>query len=148
MYDENNVNLNLDKQNDGTKSCPFCGAVVSDKYDVCPVCGTIISPQYSEAKNEYNRVIQENKTKSDGHDLAIASMCCGIASLFFCWSLLFSVGFGIAGIILSCESKKKGDTSGFRTAGLVTSIIGISLTILLILFIIGVFGFFIASAPY
>lgn len=152
MCDENNVDLNLDKDmnqaSSGTKTCSFCGAVISDKYDVCPVCGTIISSKYSDAKAEYDKVLQDDKLKSDAHDLAIASMCCGIASLLFCWSLLFGIGFAIAGIVLACESKKKGDVSGFRTAGLVTSIISIVLTVLLILFVIYMFVLILWAVPY
>lgn len=70
----------------------------------------------------------------------LVSMIMGIFSTALCWVpfvSFFSFAAGIAGIILSVLSGKKNeDTPGFRKAGLICSIIGLSLSVLVGLVII------------
>lgn len=58
--------------------------------------------------------------------LALASFLCGLGSLVCC-----TPAAGVVGIILSHIAKKKGNTSGMRKAGLVCSICGIVLSVLI-----------------
>lgn len=64
-----------------------------------------------------------------GKNLAIASLVLGIASivcLFFGIGSLLSIAAGIVGIVMASKSKKEGFVGGIRTAGFVTSIIGLA----------------------
>lgn len=59
---------------------------------------------------------------------AAGSLVLGIVAIafwFFGMASLLSVVLGIVGICLAGKAKEKGDDSGMRTGGLVTSIIGL-----------------------
>ena len=66
----------------------------------------------------------------DAHKKAVTSMVLGIVgtalSLWGYFSLA-SIVLGIIGIVMASNSKKEGEKSGIRTAGLVLSIISLSL---------------------
>ena len=72
----------------------------------------------------------ENNEAVRGKGNATASLVLGILSVLFCFGIVTSVVsiiLGIIGMACSDNAKKKGFTGGTRTAGLVLSIIGMSL---------------------
>lgn len=74
-----------------------------------------------------------------GKKFAITSLILGIASIVFCFfgiSSVVSVGAGIVGIIMAIKAKNEGFVGGMRTAGFVTSIVGLSLGAIMLLFMI------------
>ena len=68
-----------------------------------------------------------------GKGYAIASLVCGIVSLVLFMFGVFAI-VAIVGIVLACLAKKNGFVGGIRTAGFVTSIIGLSLGALYIVY--------------
>ena len=60
----------------------------------------------------------------------IISLILGIASILFFWVILFSIPASVLGIIFSIMQKKTSPNK-IAAAGLVTSIIGLCLTVLL-----------------
>ena len=73
---------------------------------------------------------RESKKSDCGKDSAVACLVLGILAVLFCFQLITSVIAPLLGIIgLECagNAKKKGFTGGIRTAGLVLSIIGLTL---------------------
>ncbi|WP_459481745.1 DUF4190 domain-containing protein [Clostridium saccharoperbutylacetonicum] len=73
--------------------------------------------------------------------LAVASLVFGIISLVLCWVLIYSIITSITGIILGIISiVQKRDGFKIALAGLVTSIIGLLLSILFSAIVI--LGFF------
>ena len=124
--------------------CPKCGKECSDEVNFCDNCGTALTsssavipgndvpvsynPQnYSQPGtnpyqyNQYNNTVPINGPVP-GKGKATASLVLGILSFFFVPVIL-----GIIGLVLSCQSKKEGYQSGVRTAGFVTSLIGLIL---------------------
>lgn len=92
--------------------------------------------------NDYNNNWQNNgyppaspQGPQPGQGLASGSLVCGITSLvlsiMFGWTTflaLVGMVIGIVGIVLAVNAKKKGNTTGTQTAGLVLSIIGACLS--------------------
>ena len=66
--------------------------------------------------------------------MAVASLILGIVSIVFSFIGLFIPGLlvGILGLVLGIMAKKKAP-SGMATAGLVLSIVGVSLTLLVLI---------------
>ena len=80
--------------------------------------------------NEYNVNGPQQSGNEPGKITAIASLVCGILSIFFSFfgiTAILSVLFGIAGLVLASNSKKAGFIGGMRTAGFALSIIGLVL---------------------
>jgi len=63
-----------------------------------------------------------------GKGLAVASLVMGILALVNMFWMVPGIIFGILGIIFAAIAKKKGNTSGMGTAGLIMSIIGLVLS--------------------
>jgi hypothetical protein len=63
--------------------------------------------------------------------LAIVSLVTGILSIVSCCTCILPFGFGIAGIVCAIISNKRGK-NGLATAGLICSIVGIALVIIMI----------------
>jgi hypothetical protein len=82
----------------------------------CSNCGKPLKePELNTFENQFN--IQ-----------ALLSMIFGICSIVFCWGMgIFSIGFGIAGLVLYFSSKKTDPKNGMALAGLICSIIGLSI---------------------
>lgn len=79
-----------------------------------------------------------------GKGTATASLVLGIISLVFCWMYLASflgIITGIVGIICASNSYKAGNTSGVQKAGLVCSIIGLSLSSIVFVSCVACLGF-------
>lgn len=74
----------------------------------------------------------ENKNKSS---LGIASLPLGIVSIVFCWLFIISIPTGILAIIFGIKGIKK-IGSKLGKAGLITGIVGLSLTLLSIILLV------------
>ena len=91
-----------------------------------------MSDQNFSDYQDYNTEFQQDPMQTGNHEngqkkdaLAIAALVLGIVSIVVCCcSGIFSIPFGIGGIICAVLSKKNGK-SGMATAGLVCSIIGL-----------------------
>lgn len=77
--------------------------------------------------------------QKQSNPLAIVGLVMGILSIVFACCYGIGVFFGIAGIICSALSKKKGK-SGMGTAGLICSIIGTVLSVIMIIYVVVVFA--------
>lgn len=78
----------------------------------------------------------EKDAKSDG----IVSLILGIVSIVFCWMGMF-FGFGVVGCMAAVASKKaKHENNGLAIAGLITSIIGTVLGLLMVVILFVVMG--------
>lgn len=91
--------------------------------------------------NDQNVVVNTTPEKKTDA-LAIVSMILGIVSIILvCCSPYVAVVVAIVGIVLSIISKKNNGKSGMGTAGLICSIVGIALSvIMIILAFIGLFA--------
>lgn len=103
------------------KFCTKCGAQNEDGLAFCSSCGASL--------NSENVAGGEKKPLNTQ---ALLGMIFGIAALVFCWSYGFGVLCGIAGLILSLMARKKEPKNGMATAGLICSIIGIALGVILL----------------
>ena len=112
--------------------CPKCGKECSDEVKFCDNCGTALTSSSNQQNyyqpgiipyqyNQYDNTAPINGPVP-GKGKATASLVLGILSFFFVPVIL-----GIIGLVLSCQSKKEGCQSGVRTAGFVTSLIGLIL---------------------
>jgi len=61
-----------------------------------------------------------------------ASLVLGIASIVFCWTIVIGLIAGVLGLIFSLKQKRI-YPNGINTAGLVTSIIGLALSVIYII---------------
>jgi magnesium-transporting ATPase (P-type) len=70
-----------------------------------------------------------------GKGQAIASMVLGICCLVFSFGAFFSIAMAIVGLVLGVISKRKlfdyGAPTGMATAGIIMSIIGLALSVIL-----------------
>lgn len=72
--------------------------------------------------------------------VAVAALICGIMGIVFCWLPMVDLGLNIAGLICAIVTlSKKYDNKGMAIGGLVTSIIGLLLSIYIMIcfFIVG-----------
>ena len=92
----------------------------------------------NNGNNLFNTVVnntQPTPPTTPAHGMAIASMVLGIVSLalilvnnlFAEISVPGSLAAAIVGIVLAAMAKKKGNNTGIRKAGLITSIVGTAL---------------------
>lgn len=82
--------------------------------------------------------------KSDA--LAVVSLVMGILSILLCCCYGIGIVFGIAGIICGALAKKKGQSGGLSTAGLVCSIVGSVFSVIAIIYYAWAIAF-VASDP-
>ena len=66
------------------------------------------------------------------HGFAVASLVLGILSIVLCCCSYAGIICGILGLIFSILAKKEGNTEGINKAGLVLSIIGVAIFVILI----------------
>ena len=90
-------------------------------------------PIYSSSSSAYTE--NGNSSNQAGSGLAKASLVLGIISLVclvinWMYLSLVSIILGIIGLVLASSAKKEGNKSGIRTAGFVTSLIGLILGVL------------------
>jgi len=82
--------------------------------------------------------------KYDGY--SIASMILGIASIVFCFYFIIGLASGIVGLVFAIKQRKE-NPNKMATAGLITSIIGIVLAVLIGLFMLSFLSVFFGMAP-
>lgn len=141
--------------------CTKCGKQVKKTDKFCQYCGTTIKAEEtkktttkkvaSEKKEAVKKVtktvekekpvkeevkVETKEVQSRKKGFGIAGMVLGILSIVFCWCGLWVVIFPILGLIFSLISKK----NGFKVVGLITSIVGFFLQIIVTLFTVLVFG--------
>lgn len=90
-------------------------------------------PQYQN----YGQPQYQNygQPQENGKGLAIASMVLGIVACVFCWSWYIVIPTGVVGLILGLVYKKKGGQSGMAKAGIICSIVALSLLVLMYILI-------------
>ena len=118
--------------------CKYCGAALKGGYKFCDNCGAPVEAEKETVKVEPEMVEDPYQNTFDSmdaqkpesaHPFAIASMCCGIVGLVFCWCFgsaldIVAIVFGI----LTLVQNKSGKT--FAIVGLATGGAGLLLTIL------------------
>ena len=123
--------------------CTKCGKDIEKTDKFCQYCGTEVKAEEKketkvvktvEKKKEAKEEVKVEKVENNGaatkKGLAIASMILGIIGIVFSWCGLWVVIFPILALIFALCSKK----SGFKIAGLITSIVGFVLQIIVTLF--------------
>jgi len=145
--------------------CKKCGKEISKNDAFCQYCGTKVESEEAETKvtvvekrNEKKEKVKAEKVKAEkveavkvesvnsssntqpGKGLAIASMALGIAGivLTFVFGPLAFV-LSILGLIFALVAKRK---CAFKTAGLITSIVGLVLQVIVTIIIIVFFSAF------
>ena len=125
--------------------CKKCGKKINKTDKFCQYCGTEVSKDavVSEPKSKVEKVVEKKeepkvetvKTASENKPskgLAIAGMAVGIVGLLF--SLIFgpfAFVLPVVGLILSLCAK---GNSGFKTAGIITSIVAFVIEIIITVF--------------
>ncbi len=91
--------------------------------------------QYYQPNNYTN--YQPQQYQEAKKTFGIISLICGIVAILCCVSFILGVPAGIVGIVMGCMSLKKKEASkGLPIAGIITSSLGILLTIILLIFVI------------
>lgn len=88
-------------------------------------------------------------TKIPGKSAGIASLVLGILSivgLFTGVGSILSLVFGIVGLCLASRARKLGFETGVRTAGFVTSLIGLIISALIVLIVLLIGGALVGGA--
>ena len=80
------------------------------------------------------------------NDFGITSLILGIFSIIFSWSAILGIPAGIIGIVFSVKQKKI-YSNGIATGGLVTSIMGLVISVLILILFIVSFVPFIRMMP-
>ncbi len=137
--------------------CESCGSSVPDGQAFCSNCGAPVNqaaPQAAQAQPVYQQpvaqpvqpvyqqpvvaqpvvqpvIVQQPAAKSSG--LAIAGLIMGIFTLIFCWVPVVGFILGILGLIFSIAgiAKKNGGAKGAAIAGLVMTIIGAIISVVM-----------------
>lgn len=145
--------------------CNNCGTQLPDNANVCSNCGTPVNggaqqpqyqqpvqpqyqqpvqPQYQQpVQPQYQQPVQPQyqqpyaapQGKQPGHGMAIAALVCGLVGLFF-----FPAILGAIATILGSVAKKKGNTSGVATGGMVLGIIDVAWWLLTLIICGGFIG--------
>lgn len=95
------------------------------------------TPYQQSYANTYS---EPQQPKNQTNILAIVGLVLGILSIVLSCCYGIGILFGIAGIICSALSKKKGK-SGVGTAGLICSIVGTVFSVLMIIYFIAIFAY-------
>ena len=83
----------------------------------------------------------QNQPEQPGKGLGIAAMVCGILSLLLIFLFMpLGIGCGIAGLVMGIIGRKKNKKDGMALAGIITSSIGIGLSVLLIILVVVLVG--------
>ena len=120
--------------------CKYCGISIPNDTVFCPSCGKQVS---SSAEAESKQLVTreepqptgETTSPQEGGDshsrgYAITSLACGIGSLACIWysySTVVGIAAGIVGLIFGIKANKL-QKQGMATAGVITSIVGLTLS--------------------
>ena len=110
--------------------------------------------QYSQNQYNQNQYYPNYPVVVPGKNKAVASLVLGILSIVFIWggfSGSVSLILSVIGLILASSAKKDGYDEGIRTAGFVTSLIGLIgglLAVLACVACIGAFGAFTGTKEF
>ncbi|MBQ3215447.1 MAG: DUF4190 domain-containing protein [Oscillospiraceae bacterium] len=124
--------------------CPNCGAQNADNAPFCANCGSRFEQQAPAAPTYAPPVAPAYApttgyvpaaVSNPGKGVGIAAMILGILSLVLWCYIWVSIPAGLVGLILGAigikKSKDAGMGNGMAVAGLVTSIVGIALWVLM-----------------
>ncbi len=103
--------------------CDKCGHEVEQGKNFCSNCGSEVrqeTPEYFEGSVDEQTSVSDYEEPKGTDGLAVASLVCGIGSIFFAGIIL-----GILGIIFFRMSVNKTGKSGMATAGMICGIIGL-----------------------
>lgn len=82
-----------------------------------------------------------SQPEQPGKGLGIAGMVCGILSLLLIFVFMpLGIGCGIAGLVMGIIGRKKNKKDGMALAGIITSSIGLGLSVLLIILVVVLVG--------
>ncbi len=95
---------------------------------------------YPNGARPYPGGPQQPRSKYSGQ--SIACMVVGIVAVVFCETVILGIGCGIAAIILYGLAHSKGERNGMLTAGLVTGIVGLAISVFVL------FGLIVAGSVY
>ena len=128
--------------------CESCGSSVPDGQAFCSNCGAPVTqavPQAAPAQPVYQQpvaqpvqpvyqpvMVQQPVAKSSG--MAIAGLIMGIFTVIFCWVPVVGFILGVLGLIFSIAgiAKKNGGAKGAAIAGLVLTIIGAIVSVIML----------------
>ena len=153
--------------------CKNCGAQLSEGAAFCPNCGTAVvkdvaepvyqqpaepqQPVYQQPVYQqpvYQPVVNGAPRSNPGKGMGIAALVMGIVSCCFFWIPYFNIiclMMCIAGVILSAigikKSKSAGASVGVSVAGLVLSSIGLVLSLISCVVVLGLLAE-ASSHPY
>lgn len=102
----------------------------SQNYPVPP------QPQYSYGSGGAYQYQTQPQPAPEKNGMALASLVMGILSLICCCCGYAGIGFGALGIIFALLSRKEEPMCGQAKTGLILSIIGLSITVLVIIVVI------------
>ena len=104
--------------------CPKCGAELREQAKFCDQCGVALYPDPSVGKST-------------------ATLMCGILSIFFSPTVVFSLLFGILALMMGTPPEPSVKLDGKATAGKITGIIGVALAAvsMIAIIILGVVGY-------
>ena len=123
--------------------CEKCGFNNNDGASFCRNCGAPITNAAQQSYPPYQPPVQTVKPKIPSLGMGITSMVLGATTCaFLCYAVLI-FPCAIVGLILGCmansRAKAVGLKNGFATAGIITSVIGIVMVLLSLVFFIFLF---------
>lgn len=112
--------------------CLKCGSEIDDNSSFCPNCGEKIqtnnfTPFNNEQKNYYN-------LNNQSIGLGVASLVLGILAIVSFWSIIPPVIFAVLSIVFGAIQISKKCGKAMSIAGIITSIIGIILVVIMFIF--------------
>ena len=126
--------------------CKMCGSQIPDGADVCNVCGAVQKKQNSA---DNSTIVSESSPirETTAEDIfAIVSVSASIAGLFFGFIMM------IVGLVFGILGRKSQKYPGFAKGGIIVSIIGIVLRIVVIIvcvvLFLGLFRYGYSTVPY
>lgn len=127
--------------------CPICGTRCEESLAFCPNCGhPLHRPSPSEPPRQeptLHHTASQPTGELPGKVMGILGMVLGILSILFgCCLPVIPLLCAIAGLVLSCISRKKANEvlrkNNFALAGLICSIIGLVFSVLYLLIFISI----------
>lgn len=89
---------------------------------------------------EFNNFNTPSTNEPENKGMAIASMILGIVSIVCCWSWYICLPCGVIGLVLGIMFNKKNGSIGMSKAGVICSIVGMVLCVLLLIVCFALLG--------